>query len=229
MFLIVSKNMKNGTSLTTREKILHTLLRQRQCTINELAKAVEINPISVRHHITRLEADGLVVSEEQRHGVGRPRRVYLLSEAGLEHFPTRYLRLTIRLLQQLKDHLPTEMVGQLFADMASDMADDYAQFMPIINLSMEQRLELVKDILMNEGFNVEWEQKDDRYHIREISCPYLHIGQTHPEVCQVDQTLISSLLNVPVEKIHCILDGDSHCTYVLPKEEQKLSQAETIT
>ncbi|MFU8772150.1 MAG: helix-turn-helix transcriptional regulator [Anaerolineales bacterium] len=221
--------MLNGTSPTTRERILLTLLRQRQCTINELAKAVEINPISVRHHITRLEADGLVVFEEQRHGVGRPRKVYLLSEAGLEHFPTRYLRLTIRLLQQLKDHMPTELVSKLFTDMANDIAEDYAKSMPGINLSLEQRLELVKDVLINEGFNVEWEQKDDRYHIREISCPYLHIGQNHPEVCRVDQTLISSLLNVPVEKIQCILDGDSHCTYVIPNEERELIQTENST
>lgn len=221
--------MLNGTSPTTRERILLNLLRQRQCTINELAKAVEINPISVRHHITRLEADGLVVSEEQRHGVGRPRKVYLLSEAGLEHFPTRYLRLTIRLLQQLKDHMPTELVSKLFTDMANDIAEDYAKSMPGINLSLEQRLELVKDVLINEGFNVEWELKDDRYHIREISCPYLHIGQNHPEVCRVDQTLISSLLNVPVEKIQCILDGDSHCTYVIPNEERELIQTENST
>jgi DeoR family transcriptional regulator, suf operon transcriptional repressor len=225
----MSKFMLNGSSLTTREKILHTLLRQRQSTINELAKAVEINPISVRHHITRLEADGLVVSEEQRHGVGRPRRVYMLSEAGLERFPTRYLRLTIRLLHQLKDHLPSEMVGKLFADMASEMAQDYAQSMPGLNLSMEQRLDLVKDVLTNEGFNVEWEQKDDRYHIREISCPYIQIGQSHPEVCRVDQTLISSLLNVPVEKIRCILDGDTHCTYVIPSEGHELTHAENVT
>jgi DeoR family transcriptional regulator, suf operon transcriptional repressor len=225
----MGKFIINGSSLTTREKILHTLLRQRQCTINELAKEVEINPISVRHHITRLEADGLVVSEEQRHGVGRPRRVYLLSEAGLERFPTRYLRLTIRLLQQLKDHLPSEMVGKLFADMASEMAEDYAQSMPGVNLSIEKRLDLVKDVLTNEGFNVEWEQKDDRYHIREISCPYIQVGQTHPEVCRVDQTLISSLLKVQVEKIHCVLDGDTHCTYVIPNEGLEISKAENVT
>jgi DeoR family transcriptional regulator, suf operon transcriptional repressor len=220
--------MVNRTSISTREKILHTLLRQRLCTINELADVVGINPISVRHHITRLEADGLVGSEEERHGVGRPRRVYSLTEAGLEHFPTRYLRLTMRLLQQLKENLPKDMVNKLFSKMASDLADEYAQSIPDVNLTMEQRLELVKKFLINEGFNVEWEQKGDSYHIREISCPYLYIGQNHPEVCSVDQTLISSLLKIPAEKIRCILNGDTHCTYVVPIEKNSLTFTENV-
>jgi len=40
---------------STRERVLHTLLTRERCTINELAKEVEINPISVRHHITKLQ------------------------------------------------------------------------------------------------------------------------------------------------------------------------------
>ena len=86
---------------TTRQRVMQTLLSRQRCTINELAEVVSINPISVRHHITRLEADGLVSSEEEKHGVGRPRRLYFLTEEGQERFPSRYLRFTIRLLEQL--------------------------------------------------------------------------------------------------------------------------------
>jgi DeoR family transcriptional regulator, suf operon transcriptional repressor len=214
---------------STRDRVLHTLLRQQKCTINELAEAVEINPISVRHHIARLQADGLVTSEEERHGVGRPRRVYYLTESGLEKFPTRYMRLTIRLLQQLKEHLPPAMVNQLFAKMASDMAEDYARVLEPNNLSMEQRLDLVKDILISEGFSVEWERKGDEIHIREVSCPYFHVGQNHPEVCRVDQTLISALLNVPAEKVMCVLDGDNHCAYVVPTNAGDIISTEKIS
>ena len=82
---------------------------------------------------------------------------------------------------------------------------------------MEDRLDLVVNLLDNEGFTVECEQQDDEYLIREISCPYYHLGQSHPEVCSVDQTLISMILSVPAEKVKCVLDGDAHCTYVVPK------------
>lgn len=198
---------------TTRQRVLQTLLSRQRCTINELAEAVEINPISVRHHITKLEAEGLVASEEERHGVGRPRRLYFLTEEGLERFPSRYLRFTIRLLQQLKGSMPESMVSSLFRQMAEDVAAEYEA--KINGLDMEQRLNLVAQLLRNEGFTVEWEQKGQEYHIREISCPYYHIGQSHPEVCSVDQTLISAMLSVPAEKIKCVLNGDTYCTYVV--------------
>lgn len=200
---------------STRERVLHTLLSKQRCTINELAAAVSINPISVRHHISKLEADGLVTSEEQRHGVGRPRRVYYLTEKGLEKFPSRYLQLTIRLIEQLKETMPGAMVDRLFAQMAEDVASEYES--QVNGLSMEDRLDLVTNLLGSEGFTVEWEQMENEYHIREISCPYYHIGQSHPEVCSVDQTLISTMLSVPAEKVKCVLNGDTHCTYVVPK------------
>jgi len=204
---------------STRDRIMQTLLRQPRSTINELAKAVGINPISVRHHMSNLQVEGLVSTEEERHGVGRPRLVYFLTEEGTERFPTRYLRLTSRLLDQLKSSMPEPMVSKLFLQMANDMAEDYSEQMK--GLSMEERLDLAKTLLTEEGFNVEWEKAGDQYQIHEITCPYLQIGQSHPEVCTVDQTLISKILAVPAEKVQCILSGDAHCTYLVQAEAAK--------
>jgi DeoR family transcriptional regulator, suf operon transcriptional repressor len=201
---------------STRDRILETLLHQPRTTISALAVAVGINPISVRHHLTNLQVEGLVSTEEERHGVGRPRLVYFLTEAGTERFPTRYLRLTSRLLDQLKSTMPEPIVSKLFSQMASDMADDYSDQMK--GLSMEERLNLTRTLLAEEGFNVEWEKTGNQYQIHEITCPYLRIGQNHPEVCTVDQTLISKMLAVSAEKIQCILSGDAHCTYVIQAE-----------
>ena len=38
----------------------------REKEINELAEVVGINPISVRHHLNSLQADGLIEAEEER-------------------------------------------------------------------------------------------------------------------------------------------------------------------
>jgi predicted ArsR family transcriptional regulator len=200
---------------STRDRIVDTLRSHPKSTVNDLAEAVGINGISVRHHINALLAEGLVNIEEVRHGVGRPRQVYFLSEKGQEKFPTRYLRLTNRLLDQIKESLPAPMISTLFQQMATDIAADSAQ--RVKSLPIEQRLEVIKDILGQEGFSVEWEEHGDEYHIHEITCPYYHIGQAHPEVCTVDQALISTVLSVPAEKINCVLHGDAHCTYVIPK------------
>ena len=198
---------------STKDRILQTLLRHPKVTINELAAAVEINPISVRHHLTNLQMEGLIEAEEVRHGVGRPRLIYSLTQDGMERFPTKYLRLTTRLLAQMKETMPAPVVAQLFNQIAEDLASEYSS--QIQGLSMEERLEFVKELLAQEGFTVEWEKKGSEYQIHEISCPYYQIGIAHPEVCTVDQTLISKMLALPANKVQCILDGGSHCTYVV--------------
>jgi predicted ArsR family transcriptional regulator len=198
----------------TKERILQTLLNHPKSTVSDLAAAVNINSISVRHHITYLLADGSIIAEEVRHGVGRPRLVYSLSEKGLEHFPTRYLRLTNRLLDQLKNSLSEPQVQSLFSHMAKDMASDYTQ--KIKGMTIEERLEFIKKLLAEEGFSLEWEKIGDTYHVKEITCPYYHVGQAHPEICAIDQTLISSILEIPAEKIQCMLNGDKQCTYKIP-------------
>jgi predicted ArsR family transcriptional regulator len=199
---------------STRERILQTLLENPHATISDLAKAVGINVISVRHHLTSLEAEGLIAAEEERHGVGRPRLVYGLTEQGLERFPTRYLRLTNRLLDQLKETLPAPVVNKIFTEMAVDLASSVKREARAMNI--EERLDLIQRLLAEEGFSVQWEKQGSQYHINEITCPYFHVGQSHPEVCTVDQTLISTVLEIPAEKIHCVLRGDTHCTYVIP-------------
>lgn len=205
---------------STKDRILQTLLRKPRITINEIAEAVGINAISVRHHLSNLEKEGLIASEEERHGVGRPRLVYSLTKDGMERFPTKYLRLTTRLLAQMKETMPAPAVAQLFNQVAEEMASDYTD--QVKDMSMEERLEFIKDLLAQEGFTVEWEKKGGEYQIHEISCPYYQIGIAHPEVCTVDQTLISKMLAVPANKVQCILNGGSHCTYVVQATGAKI-------
>lgn len=208
---------------STRDRILHTLLTQPRATINELANAVNINAISVRHHLSNLQADGLVISEEERHGVGRPRLIYYLSDKGIETFPSRYYSLTNRLLEQLKETLPSTELDSIFTKIGNDLIEEHLP--EIESLDTEARLEFVKEILADEGHLIEWEKQESGYHIYEKTCPYYHISQNHPEICNLDQTLLSRILEAPVTKITCINQGDARCTYTTensPKGEAQI-------
>lgn len=200
----------------TRSEVLRTLLNRQRTTINELAEAVGINPISVRHHISKLEAEGFVTSEEERHGVGRPRRLYFLTNAGMEQFPSRYLNLSLLLLEKLKENLPQKTVNKLFKDMATEMVNSQIAKIDLSNLNIDERIELIQELLLNEGFTVEINTKGEGFEIKETSCPYKHVGTEHPEICLVDETIITQVLATSVEKTHCVLDGDPYCRYVTP-------------
>ncbi len=199
---------------STREKILLTLLNHPKATISDLADAAKINAISVRHHLSILQADNLIHAEEERHGVGRPRLVYSLSEKGMEQFPTSYLKLTNHLLEQMRSILPDAVMNKIFDKVATAITAGYQD--KVKDLSMEERLNLIKRVLEEEGFIIEWEKNRDKYEINEISCPYHHIGRNHPEICSIDLAVISKLLEIPVNRMGCILRGDNHCTYIIP-------------
>ncbi|MEX2143165.1 MAG: ArsR family transcriptional regulator [Anaerolineales bacterium] len=206
---------------STRNLVLQQLLSQQRCTINDLAEAVKINPISVRHHIGKLQVEGLVESSEERHGVGRPRRLYSLTEAGREHFPARTIRFTNQLLSELKQQLPEETYNQLFSRMADTLAAEYAGETDLADLGIDARLALVEKWLTNEGFTIQVERHADHILIKEIGCPYFHLGQAHNEVCGIDKALIAKVLAVDPERTSCLLSGDSHCTYMVSLDAMK--------
>lgn len=200
---------------STKDRILQTLLNNPKSTISDLAEAVDINTISVRHHLTNLLAEGLIQAQEVRHGVGRPRLVYSLTESGAEKFPTRYLNLTNRLLDQLKSHLPQKEIDKIFTQIARDLAQE--QKTQTRNMSFEEKLDFIKSSLATEGYVIEWKKEGNDYIIDEITCPFYHISQNHPEVCSIEGILFSSILSLPVEKVHCILAGDNRCSYIIEK------------
>jgi predicted ArsR family transcriptional regulator len=199
----------------TRNRVLKTLLLNQRRTINELAEAVEINPISVRHHVNKLEAEGLIQSEEERHGVGRPHLVYSLTPRGMEQFPQRYLQLTLRLLKQMKENLSEKAIRDLFQELAEEIAGESTREVKLEDLSLLERLNLLQEVLTGEGFMVNIIEEDGDYYIVEASCPYHHVGEDYPEICVVDRELIAHFVSAPPQRIECILDGDKQCKYLV--------------
>ena len=195
----------------TREIILKTLRVQGKCTVKELAQVADISPISVRHHLSSLQAEGLVTVEESRHGVGRPYYLYSLTDKGLERFPRRYYRLTNHILKELKGSLPEEKLQEIFTSVATSMSD--ARLQDFESSNLQERIKNLGTLLSEEGFEVEIEQKEDELIIHELSCPYFRIGTSYPEVCMIDQTFIANALEVPLSQVRCILKGDNTCTF----------------
>lgn len=202
-------------SNNTRNRVLRTLLLNQKRTVNELAESVDINPISVRHHINKLEAEGLIQSGEERHGVGRPRLVYSLTDKGMEQFPQRYLQLTLRLLEQMKISLPKKVIGDIFKEVAEGIAGEMTQGINLEDLDLKERLGLLKDVLTTEGFMVNIQEDGGNYYIVEASCPYHHVGEEYPEICVVDNELIAHFTSTTPERVECILDGDKQCKYLI--------------
>ena len=196
---------------STREKILNTLLTQRQATIKQLSEVVGINGISVRHHLINLQAEGLVTAEEQRRGVGRPAFVYRLTEKGMEKFPTNYLKLTNYLLTELEETLSPEEVEATFKRIGKKQAEESTNIDK--NQPIEAQLEQLANQLASDRFLLSWKKEGDSIILQSDNCPYLHVGKEHPEICRIDETLFSEALGREVQLETCMLRGDPSCTY----------------
>lgn len=196
---------------STREKVLHTLVTNPRSTIVQIADNVGINAISVRHHLTNLQANGFVIAEEERHGVGRPRLVYYLTESGQENFPKRYFRLSNHLLVQMKKSLSEEDLKNIFKNMADDITSEYEH--TLLNMEITERLHLLERIMAEEGYDIRIEKTNRGYEINEVSCPYYQLGKAHPEICLFDKKLIANILAIPEDAITRVKHGDNHCSF----------------
>lgn len=204
--------------MSTRDVILNTIKAQPKANVDELATAAEVSPVTVRHHLNSLQADGLIESQSVRRSVGRPYYVYSLSEKGQELFPKRYVRLTSRLLDELKAHLPEETVREVLNNVVDGVVNEHrGQFE---HLSFEQRLDYLVELLADEGFLAKWEHTSEGYRLTEYSCPYLSLGENHSEICTIDRQLIVNVLDVPIEQNSCMLDGSQCCEFTIGVAEK---------
>jgi predicted ArsR family transcriptional regulator len=179
-----------------------------------LAQTAEISPVTVRHHLNSLQAEGLLETASVRRKVGRPYYVYSLSNKGQELFPKRYVRLSSRLLDELKDRYPDGTISELFNNVVDRIADDHRN--DFENKSVEKRLDYLVDLLAEEGFLASWELTDNGYTLIEYSCPYISIGQKHHEVCVFDKQLIQIVMDTEIDQHSCMIDGDSCCEFTFP-------------
>ncbi|MCB9418418.1 MAG: ArsR family transcriptional regulator [Ardenticatenaceae bacterium] len=205
------KPVTNKGKQSTRDTILHALKSSNQATVEELAETAEVSPVTVRHHLNALQAEGLIEVDSVRRKVGRPYYVYSLSESGHELFPHKYVRLTNRLLDELKARLPAEQLQQIFQGVVQNILQDHKGSFE--SMAFEERLSYLVSMLSEEGFLVKWEKKNGRYTLTEYGCPYYSIGQEHTEICGMDKSLMVTILQTPVEQHTCMLQGDECCQF----------------
>jgi len=211
------KIVSSNSRLSTRETILDAIKQANEATVDELAEAADVSPVTVRHHLNSLQADGLLETRSIRRKVGRPYYIYRLSEKGNELFPQRYLRLSNMLLDEIKKQFPEEIVSELLGNVVNRIVREHAN--KLEGMLIEDRLNYLVKLLADEGFLASWEMTDDgNYQITEYSCPYYSVGQKHNEVCGFDKQLMIAVLDTQVTQETCMLSGDSACqfTFIVP-------------
>ncbi len=198
---------------TRRQEILTILKQQGEATVDELAARLDLTPVTVRHHLDILRADGLVEASSirRRRGPGRPQYVYTLTTGAASHFPTDYDGLSNELLDEIKNRLGDAAVKDIFDGIADRRLEQAPRFDP--DLALEDRLELLVNYMVERGHIAEWEKNDDGWFIHASNCPYQNVASKHPELCTIDQFLWERLSGTKVACRQRITEGAHSCIY----------------
>jgi predicted ArsR family transcriptional regulator len=156
----------------------------------------------------------LVASSVERKHVGRPKHIYTLTDAAQRYFPNQYHVLAERMLDTLKAMLPADQVSSVIDGVAAGIAARYG--IARSGDTLEERLQRLVEVLGEEGFMAEIKRINGSIVLTELNCPYLYVGQRHPEVCRIDGALIRQMLGTDVEQTSCMLNGDTACVFQVP-------------
>ncbi|HSG43015.1 MAG TPA: winged helix-turn-helix transcriptional regulator [Anaerolineales bacterium] len=188
--------------MTARQKVLTYLMKNRTASAREIARSLRMSPATVRHHLRMLASDGRLemVSVRGRDGRGRPEKVYSLPRAMLGD---NLSALGDALLVEAGSKLKMEAVAKHLAG-ESDFA----------SRPIAKRLTLVVEKLNQMNYHARWEAGAEGPQIHFGHCPYSAIIGRHPDLCKMDESLLSQLASRPVLRETKIETQESVCPFI---------------
>jgi DeoR family transcriptional regulator, suf operon transcriptional repressor len=201
----------------TQHRLLMQLLECKNgLTIDELAGLLDISRGAVKQHLSTLGRTGQVISTTSRKTGGRPSRVYVLTDAGVDLFPKKYSWFSRLLFENLRAQIGADAFADYMFELGVEMS---ATAIP--RLVGKTRLERVAEIvkIMNEtGFvarTVAPEEGDSLPRIECKNCVYHDLSKDYVEVCRFDIGFISGLMGSEVEHQECMQRGGQSCRFRL--------------
>lgn len=196
----------------TRSLLLRHVVDTGGTTVASLSGLVGISDATVRRHLERLEAEGLLEVEALRRGPGRPSYLYRATDDGVRAVRDRSPQLTERLLAEMvRLRIPPQALSDALANQVAD-----AHRGEIHEGGIEQRVDDVVEALRPEGILDSWERAEDGIHLVNNACPYIGAAAASDCVCEADRLTIEKLVGRSVEQTGRLADGDPGCVYVIP-------------
>lgn len=196
----------------TRSELLRRVVDMGGATVAALSGVVGISDATVRRHLDRLEAEGLLEIEALRRGPGRPSYLYRATDEGVRAVRDRTPQLTERLLAEMvRLRIPPQALSDA---LATQVAEAHRE--EVHEGSIEQRVDDVVDALRPEGILDSWERGEDGIHLVNNACPYIGAAAASDCVCEADRLTIEKLVGATVEQTGRLADGDPGCEYVIP-------------
>lgn len=184
----------------TRRAVLEHIHLHGPMTVADLAAHLQVSPISIRHHLNSLQAEGSLSISLQWGKVGRPRHVYALTGRAAQYFPSEGIpaddfpmqaRAAInRLLEKLRARLAPLQLEALLERMGSALIARYSASATMAAGSLDSlasRVQQVVHTLGEAGFRAEVQpgvqQGEGALILKTAHCPQ---SNPQPDVARQD-------------------------------------------
>jgi predicted ArsR family transcriptional regulator len=193
-----------------QKSLIQALKRSTQgMTVDELAAALKITRTAVNQHLSSLEENGFVTRGNSQTTRGRPRQSYVLTEKGIDLFPKQYSWFSALLISSMKEAMGSDGLVKALQQLATKITHDLKH--RVSGKTNSEKLRQVAEVMNELSFDAR--AIKDLPVIEANNCIYHHLAKEHPEVCQFDLKLLSSLTDSKVDHEKCIIRGDAVCRF----------------
>lgn len=215
----------------TKERILELLLGDSK-SAGEVAVNLRIQKSAARVHLESLQSLGAVRSKFKIEKMGRPKKVYELTEKGREFFPRKYDLFLNLLLDKIAGKKGEAEAREIIESIAEDIASGIRAKIDKNNNhphDLEQSLKIINDASNQMGFasSLGREEKDNSFYIQSKNC-ILHKVASHNQdmICHgLHDKIISKSLegssDARIELKECMALGNEYCRHVIRSEAKK--------
>ena len=193
-------------------EILEHLHRIGEANVQELCDVLGVTRNAIRQRISRLEACGLLKSEQQSQSRGRPKNVYRVTTDGLHSLGEDYRELAVVLWEAIVGLEDSAVKEQLISQVRDRLADRFRRKLTE-TASAGERLDQLADEMKLSGFNVESDHSSILPILRETNCPFPMLADVDETICQVERQVLEQVLGAKVEFKNRCRDGHHCCEF----------------
>jgi len=211
------------TEERSRDRILFDLKTHGPQGAGDVGQRLGMTLAGARQHLLKLEAAGLVASDEERRGRGRPRKSWRLTPDGHARFPDRHAELTLDLLRSMRDVFGDRGIDRLIAHRERATILHYAKLVGE-RRPLRAKLAALARIRSREGYMASVEKVGaDTFLFVENHCPICAAAASCQGLCRSELKLFRAVLGdeVGIERIDHILAGARRCAYRIRMREDE--------
>jgi DeoR family transcriptional regulator, suf operon transcriptional repressor len=204
----------NGTC-SRQNQILQLLLNAKSgLSIDEMASRLEISRNALKQHLVILERDQLVQKHALHTTGGRPAQSYVLSDKGINHFPKQYSWFCNLILTDLKAEMGEAAFKGYMKKLGVNLAQSLKQ--EFSHKSQADKITALVTAMQSLGYHAQLDLTPTETTIVAFNCVYHDLAQQHPELCEFDHALMSTLLEKPIMQTECMARNGCVCKFSLP-------------